>query len=220
MTQTTPRSMVGSFLRTPIDPQTYRSLLYVLVAFPVAVLYLLVLTIGGSLSIGLSVTLFGPLVFIATLLFVVAFAWGDGKLTGELLNVPVTPALPSADGGVVEFLTQLVFGQQTWAGVVYLVWRVCFGFVALFVVTIGGSIALDLAMSPLYYDATLGVYPYTDVLVIDTFGRSIAASLIGVVVAFVTLWVVKLLGTLSGVVAATLLDTDGVDGSADVESDV
>lgn len=186
----------------PIDPWTYRSLAYLLLAFPLAVLYFTVAVAGVATTLGLSITLLGPVAFVATLLVIVALAWLDGAVTEGLLEADVSPGVPETDEGLIAFLRELVLGRATWLGAVYLLWKTLLGFVAFVGIVVGLSLTASLVITPLYYGdhvVLAGWYP------IDTLGRSLLAAAGGVAIGYVTLVLVNLGGRLSATVAERLL---------------
>ena len=219
MSDTAPRDARRSFVGAPLDPWTYRSVAYLLLAFPIGVAYLIVLSVGASLTLGLSITLLGPVALVATLLTVVSLAWVDGKLTGGLLGVDLAPGFPDTDRGVVAFTKELVLGRATWVGAVYLAWRVLLGFVALFVLVTGVSLAVSLLAAPFVYGDTLAVQYRLGSLTVDTLGEALAAAGVGALVGLATLYLSNLLGRLSADVAAALLDVDADTEEPSVPAD-
>ncbi|APW97724.1 histidine kinase [Halobiforma lacisalsi AJ5] len=189
----------------PVDPWTYRSLAYLLLAFPLAVLYFTVVVAGASITLGLSVTLLGPLAFVATLLLIVGLTWLDGAVTEGLLEADVSPGFPETEAGIIEFLRELVLGRATWLGAVYLLWKTLLGFVAFVGIVVGLSLAASLLVTPLYYGDHVVVAGWYE---IDTFPRALAAAAGGVVVGYATLLGVNLAGRLAAVVAERLLTID------------
>lgn len=207
MTTTTPRSPLRALLGAPIRLRTYRHLAYLLLAVPIGLGYFVALALAVSLTVGFGLTLIGPVALVGTLLTVVSLAWVDAHLTGGLLGVDVDPAFPDTDGDAVGFLTDLFVGRATWAGAAFLLWRVVLGFVALIVLTVGGSLAFALLSTPFAYGSDVGVFlSPTATYAIDTLPRALAAAGVGLLVALATLGVASLLGRASGALAETLLD--------------
>ncbi|AGB38996.1 sensor domain-containing protein [Natronococcus occultus] len=195
------------FYAAPIDPWTYRSLAYVLLAFPLGIAYLVAITVGASMTLGLSLTLLGPIALVATLLSIVALARLDGALTRELLAVDVTASIPPTDEGVAAFLKRLVLGRETWLGAAYLGWKILLGICGFVVLVVGVSLATSLLVAPAVYGADLVVYAVlVDPIVIGTLPRALGAATVGLLALAVTLYLANLLGRLSAVVAVSLLD--------------
>jgi hypothetical protein len=215
MTTTDLRDALVSFAGAPLDPRTYRSLVYLLLAVPIGLGYLLVLSVAGSLSLGLSVTLLGPVAVLGSLLLVVTLAWGDAALTARLLDVDVEPWFPSREDGVVAFCRRLLLDRSTWTGLAYLCWRVALALVALIVLTTGVSLTTGLLAAPLAYGEHLRVDYLVGVYRVTTLPRALVAAGVGLLVGVCTLYAVNLLGRLSVLVATTLVDPGaaGSDGS-------
>ncbi len=186
----------------PIDPWTYRSLAYLVLAFPLAILYFTVAVTGVSTTLGLSVTLLGPIAFVATLLVIVALAWLDAAVTEGLLEADVSPGFPETDEGLLAFLRELVLGRATWLGAIYLVWKTILGVVAFVGIVVALSLAASLTVAPLYYGEHVVVAGW---YAIDSLERALVAAVGGVAVGYLTLVLVNLGGRLSATVAEGLL---------------
>lgn len=192
-----------SVLAAPLDPFTYRTLAYLALAAPIGLAYTVLLSAGLGVSLGLSITPFGPIVLVVTLLLVVALAFADAHLTGGLLGVDVHPELPDTDDGVVAFLKSLLFGRGTWTGVAFLCYRAALGLVAFVVLVTGASTAVAMLAAPFAYGKDLVVYAVGPT-VVDTLAESLVVAAVGVVVALATLYATNLLGRASAHVATAL----------------
>lgn len=199
------RRAVGSLLGAPFDPQTYRNLLYLLVAIPLALLYFVVLSAGVSFTAGLSLTLLGPVALLATALATLALSRVDARLTDRLLGVDLSgPSFPADTGGAVAYAVELVTSRDAWVGAVYLCWRCVFGLAALLLLTTGVSLAAGLLAAPLAYGEFLVVNYRLGVWSVDTLPRALVAAGVGLLVAYATLMSVNLLVRASRAVAARL----------------
>ncbi|QZP38022.1 sensor domain-containing protein [Halobaculum magnesiiphilum] len=222
MTTTNYRDAFASFAGAPLDPRTYRSLLYLALAVPLGFGYLIAFSAAGSLTLGLSVTILAPVAVLGTLLLAVAVVWADAKLTAGLLGVEVSPWFPSRDLGIAEFCKRLVFARPTWTGLLYLCWRMVLAVIALVVLTTGLSLASGLLVAPLAYgeflliDYQLGVYR------VNTLPRALGAAGLGALVGLLTLYAANLLGRVAAAVTSTLVDDSSVvaaEGNRDTEGD-
>ncbi|WP_313692536.1 sensor domain-containing protein [Halorarum halobium] len=209
-TTATLRDALGSFLGAPFDPRTYRNLAYLVLAVPIGFAAFLVLSVCVSLTLGLSVTLLGPVALVATLAIAVALAWGDVTLTSGLLGRQLSPTFPDTDGDAVTVLKRLVVGRQTWASVTYLCWRALLGFVALMLLTVGLSTALGLLAAPLAYGDHLAITYRLGRYPIDTLPRATGAAAVGLLALFVTLGLSNVIARVSGDVADALLGADSL----------
>lgn len=206
MTAQTPKA-VNWLLRIPIDPMTYRSLVYLILAIPMGIAYFVLLVVGFSLSLGLLVLLVGPVVFVATLFAIIALVWFDGLLTEVVLNSRVDPALPSTESPKA-FLKETVFGAATWKGIIYLGWKIILGFVAFVLLVVGFSVGISFLLTPLYYSQYLTIASFGDPVIINTFPRAMVVAVIGLASLYLTLVVVHVLGMVAGRIAERIFPRD------------
>lgn len=194
-------------VRVPVDPMTYRSLGYLLLAFPLAIAYMTVLTVGFSLGLGLTVVLVGPLVLATTLLAVVAFAWFDGVLTQALLGADISPGFPS-NADITTFVKDLFLGRPTWLGLMFLLWKIVIGFVSFVLIVTGLSVGIALMLSPVFYGEHVVLRYGVGAFPIVSLRDAVVAAGIGVVITYVTLACINALGMASRAVAEGLLQHD------------
>ncbi len=106
------------------DPQSYRNIIYLLLALPLGVFYFVFLVTGLSLGAGLLITLAG----IPILLFVLAGSSILVKLERVLatkllkVNVP-SPPKRVVSGGLWSRAKSLLSDRLTWTGTVYLLFK-------------------------------------------------------------------------------------------------
>lgn len=193
-----------SFLAAPVDPFTYRTLGYLVLAAPIGLAYTVLLSVGLGLSLGLSITPLGPVVAAATLLTVVALAWVDARVTGGVLGVDAAPEFPAFDQGVVDFLTELAVGRTTWTSVAFLAYRAVLGLVAFVVLVTGVSMTAAFLLAPVAYGDALVLGTTTSYTVVDTFAESLLVAAAGVLTGLGTLYAANLLGRASAHVTDAL----------------
>lgn len=206
MSYTVPGSRLGvlSLLRVPFDPLTYRSLGYLLLSMPLAILYLVILTTGLTLSLALAVVLIGPVVFVVTLLLVLGLAQMDGVLAAVLLGADIQPEFPS-HRTLPTFVKELVLGSGTWLAVAFLVWKILLGFLAGIVLLLAIPISGSLLLAPFYWGETVVIHSAFGTYGVDSAAKAILASTLGVGIAFGTLLLVHAIGVLSREVAEGML---------------
>jgi signal transduction histidine kinase len=193
--------------------QTYLNLLYVLLAFPLGVVYFWIA--GTVLQIGMYSGLPGVLILLA---LVLPGAWGfatfEYLLVGWLLRVripPMAPTLP-ADLSYWERLKAHLRNPVTWKSLLFLALKLPLGFVSLVVVAAFYVLSLLLLLAPLWYVlATLNpdienhislfndagytwlarkVFGYAITGQVEPYGAGIAllALALGILLFFVALW--------------------------------
>ena len=198
-----PRDAPRSFPGVALKPWTYRTLAYNLLAVPLGFVYVLVLVTGAALTVGVGLTLAGPVFLLLTLLSVVALAHAAGRLTGGLLDVEVDPPFPD-DGTAVGFLKQFVLGRATWAGVVYLLCRSVLWLVTFVGLVVGLSASASLLAAPLGYGEYLVVFYGAGAVAVDSLVRAPVAAVAGVLVGLVALHLSNLLGATNAAADALL----------------
>lgn len=195
---------LGWLLRVPVSPMTYRSFAYLLISIPLGLLYFPMLMTGFALSIGLSIVLIGPFVLVITLLLIVGCGWLEAALAEALLDAEVDPVFPSNDS-VADFFRDLFLAQGTWLSLLFLLWKVCLGFLALIGLAISWSIAVSFLFTPFFYGDYLVVQSWTTAYAVDSFSTAMALALVGVLVLYLTLLAANVLGHLCRIIAEGLL---------------
>jgi hypothetical protein len=223
-----------SVVAAPLQPRTYRHLLYLGVAFPLGTAYFVVLVTGFSISVSLSVLVVGLPLFGATLLVVRGLGVVERLLANHLLDTDIaTPAYPFRDGSVLERLRALVVNRRTWSECGYLLLKFPVG-IGLFVFLVTAlTMSLTFLATPAFYDEPglrVGIFPATpvrlspslsvpwgDVLVgaelavtvsewaADSLADALLFSALGAVLLLLTLNIVNVLAWLSRQYTRTLL---------------
>jgi hypothetical protein len=223
-----------SFLSVPLRPQTYLNLLYLLLAFPLGLAYLLVFTLGLSLGIGLLVVLAGAPILVLSVSLALGIGSLERRLTRFFLDVDLS-GRPSVEGERLrERAWNLVTDPGTWLALLYLPVKFVFGVVALLVLLHGLVTGGALLFVPFHYtDPSLYVgivrnrpvefHPalhigWNRLLVgvetvitlgfwrVTTLAEALAVAVIGAVVCLLGLHLLNALARLNGRVARWLLD--------------
>jgi len=209
------------FLAVPFDPQTYRNLAYLLLAFPLGVGYLVGLSVGLSTGLGLAVTLVGLPVLVVTVAAAAGAAGFEARLASWLVGVDATPpaALGGLDGSLdsvddlLAATKRLLTTPSTWTGVLLLVVKFAFGVLAFTALVTAGALVTALLAAPLVYDLP-GVTYTAGAVAVDTLPEALAVAGGGVLAALVALHLLNALAKLGGVTTAFLLgDATPSDGA-------
>ena len=158
-----PSTVIYRVCAAPFRVQTYKNLLYLLVAFPLGIAYFTWLVTGGSLGIGLLITWVGLPILVLTLSGATVAAgieaWLAESLVGVDASVPaflsefrVEDGLVLPGDGFVEAIKQLVTAPSTWTSVVLLVTKFAAGIVSFVAVVTSTAIAAALLAAPFIYD--------------------------------------------------------------------
>jgi hypothetical protein len=152
-----PRPTLRYALGVPLRLQTYRNLLYLVLAFPLGLIYFTFLAVGLSLGVGLAITVVGIPIVLVVLAISLGVASVERKLTALLLGIdieppPDSPLLFADDRSVKERVTALVASTDTWKAVVYLATKLLLGVAAFVLVTTLLVTAVTLLLVPFVYD--------------------------------------------------------------------
>jgi hypothetical protein len=162
------RGVGRRFLGAPLRSRTYRHLLYLLLAFPLGLVYFIGFVTGTAVGLGLLVTWVGLPVLLFTLAAASAAAGIEAQLARRLVGVDaavpaflrefdVDDGLTLPGDGFVDAVRRLVTTPSTWTAVVLLMYKFVFGIVAVVAVTAVGSISAALLAAPFVYDAPAGI---------------------------------------------------------------
>ena len=165
ISSTTLRGVGRQFLGAPLRSRTYRNLLYLLLAFPLGIVYAVGLVTGTAVGAGLLVTWVGLPILLATLAGSAVAAGIEAKLASRLVGIDAAVptflrefdvrddiALPG--DGFVDALRRLVTAPSTWTSLVLLVYKFVVGLVSFVAVVTIGSITTALLAAPLVYDGS------------------------------------------------------------------
>jgi len=156
-----PRYAIRTFFGVVVRGQTYRNLIYLLLAFPLGLFYFTFLIIGFSLSAGLIFALIGIPLLIGMLVAVNLLARAERWLTVQLLRIDIPAPAPGQsespdENGIWERLTAILADRRTWKGLVYLSVKIVTGLVWFVLIVTLLSFAVALLLAPLYYNAPGG----------------------------------------------------------------
>lgn len=148
------RRLFRATVLSPLRRQTYLNLLYLLLAFPLGIFYVVFLVAGLSLGVSLAILLVG----IPILLFVLGtchvLAAFERVIARRLLSVEIdSPGFPFLEpDDELERLRALVFGLGTYMSLCFLATKFVVGLVAFVLVTTLLATSVALVLTPLYYD--------------------------------------------------------------------
>ncbi|MCL9814921.1 sensor domain-containing protein [Natranaeroarchaeum aerophilus] len=134
------------------ERQTYRHLLYLLLAFPLGLIYYLFVGFGLTFGLVLSVVVVGVAVLAATIGLVRLFAELERRLANALLSTSLGPAgdVDRTGSGVLATVTRYVDAPSTWRGLSFVTMKLWTGIVGL-VLIVGLVSAVQMATAPLHY---------------------------------------------------------------------
>lgn len=152
-------SRLWGLFGVPFRYQTYRNLLYLVLSFPLGLVYFTFLSVGLGLGVSLTVTVVGIPILLAVLAISTGLANVEREIATVLLGVEVeSPGWVVTDEGTItERAKRLVTDLGTWKALAYLGSKLVIGLLAFVAVTTLLVTAVSLLAVPLVYDQP-GVY--------------------------------------------------------------
>jgi hypothetical protein len=175
------------------EAQTYLNIVYILVAFPLSIVYFSLILTGLSLSVGLLVIAVGFFIFIGTLLMLRGFRWFDIQLTRVFLGltIPIQKEENHANG-FSGFLKQLFGTPATWKAFVHylvvkfpldiVVWSISISFLAT---------TLDLLLAPALHQYWWFNDDGVNRWLLDLFGDVYILPFLGIIWGMISLHVIR-----------------------------
>ena len=211
------------FLAAPVRARTYKRLVYLLLAAPLGVVYLVGFTAGSSTGLSLAVTLVGVPILLATLVATTAAAGLEAGLsralldretpTPRLLSSPRTWAVDPRSDGYLAAIRHFVTEPTTWTSVGLVLLKFLFGLAAFVVVTVGGVTTTALLATPVLYDDPTFGYQFGS-YVVRTMPAAVALSGLGLVGFVVFCNVCNALAAAGGALTDALLSVGGTGETA------
>lgn len=142
------------------NPRTYLRIFYLLLAFPLGILYFTVIISGVSAGFGLAIVIIGFPILLLTLLCWLLFARVERELAIHLLGAKVRPmAIPdSVSRTAWQRLLKTLADPVTWKSLVYVLLEFPFGVVSFTLVIVLLSVSLSLILYPVAYAVTTAIY--------------------------------------------------------------
>lgn len=157
---------LGHFFAAPIRLRTYSNLLYLLLAFPLGLVYFVFLVVGLTLGYGLTIIWVG----IPILALVFAGSWWmsvlERRLAIGLLGAEVPPMAAPSSAAAVGFWQRLrifLSNPVTWKGMAFLLMKLPLGVTSFVALVATLSVSLSLLAVPF-------VWPFGDVTFDADFG--------------------------------------------------
>ena len=184
---------------------TWRSVGYLLLAFPLGIFYFVFLVTGFSLGFGLIITLMG----IPILVGMMAVSYGLGEFerltTNQMLETSIahTGRISPAEG-FWEKLKELVVSSETWKRVFYLLLKFPFGIVGFVFVVVAFALFAQI-LAPLVYEQDWYNPNIGTVWEVDQVWEAIVVAIIGVGLGLVFLHLINGTARIWALIAHALL---------------
>jgi uncharacterized membrane protein len=205
------RSVLGKFFGVAADPHTYGALFYLLLALVTGIFYFTWAVTGLSLSAGLSVLIIGIPFFLLFLGSVRGLSLLEGRIVETMLGVrmPRRPPYPAQQGlPLLKRIGAMFTDGRTWTTMFYMLLMLPLGIIYFTIAVTFLSVSLAFIGSPFVKAFGFNVINM-DVDGFSYYGPgwagTIALCLVGVVLLFASLHLVRGIGRVHGQIAKHLL---------------
>lgn len=218
------RSLAGRFFGVAADGRTYGALFYMLLAATTGTFYFTWVVTGLSLSLGLSVLIIGIPFIVLFFGSVRGLSLLEGRIVETMLGVrmPRRPPYPEHKGmPLLKRVAAMFTDGRTWTTMFYMLLMLPLGLIyfTLTVTMLGVSLLLALTPLALAFQHSLGPDSFLNGLTVDWgfgahmpgWGEAGALWILGIMLLFVTLHLVRGLGKLHGQLAKHLLVSRELD---------
>ncbi len=192
------------FFGVVADPQSYRNIAYLLLAFPLGTFYFVFLVTGFSLGFGLIITLLGIPIWLLVLKGSWALCRFERQVAITLLNedIPLSVSRPES-GGLWARVKSLLKDSATWTGVLYLFLKFPLG-IATFTITVTViALTVGLLAAPTYMwtsdPIVWGSWSF------DPFPWSWILTIIGIPMVFISLHLMNAIAVVFGLMTRVML---------------
>jgi two-component system phosphate regulon sensor histidine kinase PhoR len=207
------------------DRRTYLRICYLLLAFPLGILYFVVVVTGLSVGVGLAIIIVGFPILLATLLCWLLFARIERELAIHLLGARVRPmSVPDpSKRSLWQRLLRILGDPVTWKSMAYVLLEFPFGVFSFTLSIVLITTSLTLVFYPVAYAIATALYQqfpdqaqtnmWPGVTIDGHFNASVAVgflgvSAFGVVFALASMAVLNGVGWLWGLFAELMLGVD------------
>ncbi|HEX7341783.1 MAG TPA: sensor domain-containing protein [Rhodanobacteraceae bacterium] len=212
------RSWAGRFFGVVLEARTYGALFYLLLSFATGIIYFAWTTTGLTLSVSLAIFIIGLPFIVLFIGSVRALSLLEGRIVEAMLDVrmPRRPPYPTPERTLMKRIKAMFTDPRTWTALAYLMLMYPLGtiYFTMTVTLLAVSIALvAMPITMLFFHSWLAGWYVHHVILVDWgfgphtpgIGEGVAMFVIGVLLAFGTLHLVRLLGTLHARLARHLL---------------
>ena len=205
------KSLASRFFGVLTDPRTYGAFFYMFLSLVTGIAYFTLAVTGISLSVGLSIMIFGIPVILLFLSLIRGVSFLEGRVVEALLGVrmPRRPRVVAREGKVFERIKWWFTDRRTWTSLFYMLLQLPLGIayftgvitvLALSLAVIAAPLIQVLFDTPVIY---IGEYAY----MIETWAMPFAVAL-GVLSLLILLHIVRAVGKLHGTYAKIMLVGD------------
>lgn len=200
-----------------VDAQTYKNLLYLLLAFPLGLVYYVVLMLGFTLGVGLSILVVGLGILLGTVLGLRYIASFERWLANTLLGTAIAEPddVEGAGDGVVDTVTAYLRASSTWRGLGFVVLKFWIGILSFVLLVTFLGTGVELLLLPLFPEGvfTIEVAGWVVADSVETTAERVIAVPAGAVLALVAVHLLNAFAGVNASIASSLLGPKTSDTS-------
>jgi hypothetical protein len=202
-----PASLVKDFFLAPARPRTWLNVAYLLIAFPLGLLYFVFLIVGGSVGISLALLWVGLPLLLVTVGAWWAFAAFERILARYLLGMdtPYAPRPWEAADRLLAKLRAHFTAASTWKDLAFVLLKFPLGLISFVLLAAAGGATAALLFGPVAGPWTTGHAAWVGPWHITHGWEALVSILLGLAAFFVTLGVANGLAALWRPIVAALL---------------
>ncbi|MBS0381124.1 MAG: sensor domain-containing protein [Proteobacteria bacterium] len=212
------RSALGRFFGVIADPHTYGALFYMLLALATGIFYFTWAVTGLSLSAGFAITLIGIPFFLLFMASVRGLSLLESRIVEVMLGVrmPRRPPYAERDRPLLARIAAMLTDPRTWATLLYMLLMLPLGIAYFTIVVVLSCLSLALLLTPL--GMAFNFFGWGNDFVADHvtinwgfgahvvgWGDTVVMFIVGFLLLFAMLHLVRAIGTLHGALAKHLL---------------
>lgn len=181
--------------RILLEGRTYGSLLYLLLGFPLGLLYFVLFAVGIASGLGLMIVAIGAIILLMLVLLSWMFTLFERQLAIWLLGAEIAPAKPASwpDSGW-PWIRAVFANPVTWKGMLFLGLRFPLGLASWVATVVIVSVVGALFVAPvsIAMGESINIFPWR----VETYPEAALLSLIGLALLIPTAYFVSGLGGL------------------------
>ncbi|MFC7057949.1 sensor domain-containing protein [Halovenus salina] len=211
-------SLLSDVFGVVADAQSYKNIAYLFLAFPLGLFYFVLLTVGFSLGLGLSVLLVGLVILLATVIGLRAIAAFERRLANSLLDVDIADPddVDVRGDSIVETGKAYLRAASTWRGLGFVFLKFWVGILSFVLLVSFLGAAVDLVLAPVAPDGAFNVqinnwYPARAV---DTPAEQAVGVIGGLGLALLAMHLINAFARVNAQIAAALLGPEDSDNRA------
>jgi hypothetical protein len=190
------------------DAQTYKNLLYLLLAFPLGITYYVLLIVGFSLGLGLSILVVGLGILVGTAIGLRLIAKFERTLANTLLDTDISDPDDVEDAdGIVGTCQAYLKASSTWRGLGFIFLKFWFGILSFVLLVTFLGTAVELLLVPIFPEGALNIQisGWKVAQSIDTTAQRLLALPCGAILAFVAIHILNAFARVNASLASSML---------------